>query len=100
LVAARVYDNITEAFVHVALGPLLAALGTALVLGAIAGLAAPKLPKGVPRREFGLYSWIAAIHGDALTQRELKNVELRPGMDVQAIETKVGDVKVRYEVAS
>ena len=42
------------------------ALGIALLLGALAGLLVPALPFDIPRRGFGLFSWVAVLHGQEL----------------------------------
>jgi hypothetical protein len=81
--------------VYVNLAAVLATLGTVLVLGIVAGLCTPRLPRDVPRREFGLYSWLAAIHGDRFLQ-EIGDGRLRPGMDIVTVEKAVANSNVVY----
>jgi hypothetical protein len=83
--------------VRVALAPLLGALGTVLLLGIIAGLCTPRLPRGLPRREFGLYSWLAVIYGDHFL-REFGDGRLQHGMDVSTVEKNFADTRVFYAV--
>jgi hypothetical protein len=85
--------------VHVNTGPLIIALGTALVLGIIAATFTPRLPLNVPRREFGMYSWLAVLQGDALLRETMRTgAELERGMDVRDVEKRMGELRVRYVV--
>jgi hypothetical protein len=96
---ARVYDDEMRASIHVSAGPLIVALGFALVLGIIAGMLTPRLPLSVPRREFGMYSWLAVLQGDALLREAMQaGAELERRMDVRDVERRIGNVKVRYVV--
>ena len=69
-----------------------------LIAGLVAGFCTPRLPMRVPRRDFGLYSWLAAMHGDALLH-ELGNGHVHRGMDIRAVEEKLGDFKARYHTS-
>jgi hypothetical protein len=96
-IVARAYDDTTQAYVTVGTAPLIVALGVALVLGILAGVLTPRLPLEIPRREFGMYSWLAVLHGDSLL-REMRSNELERGMDVRDVAKRVGSIKVRYVV--
>lgn len=64
LVAQRFPDQ-TIAYVQFVPWQLAATLGAVLVVGIIAGLFVPTLPMDVPRRSFGLYSWLTVLKSDA-----------------------------------
>jgi len=44
---------------------LIVPLVLVLILGTIGELFVPALPFGVPRREFGIYSWLALLQSQA-----------------------------------
>ncbi|KAF8883443.1 hypothetical protein BD779DRAFT_1802002 [Infundibulicybe gibba] len=77
------------------------ALGAIFILGWVAGMFVPKLPLGVPRRGFELYSWLAAFHADELVgergpglarNMELADIQERPStIDL----TKSGSIEVK-----
>ncbi|KAG9123575.1 hypothetical protein FRC07_014680 [Ceratobasidium sp. 392] len=65
-VVARVYPDMTIAYVRVSklwLGVMLLSI---LLLGYVLAIFVPRLPLGLPRRDFGIFSWLAAIEGDAI----------------------------------
>jgi hypothetical protein len=95
--AARTYKSYAEASVRVDLPALLATLGAVLLFGIVAALLTPRLPRDVPRREFGLYSWLTAIHGDHFLH-ELGNGRLQRGMDIEAVEKALADNHVSYAI--
>ncbi|KAF7313376.1 hypothetical protein HMN09_00493300 [Mycena chlorophos] len=78
-----------------------------LVLGLLAGFFVPRLPLAIPRRGFGLYSWLAAFYSNELV---LERMDARtesagtPGLpkhlDLQDIKRHMGDLRFRYGVAS
>lgn len=70
-----------------------AVLSGVALLGLLAGLFVPRLPLDTPKRGFGLYSWLAAFHGDDVF-RESKG--LQKNMTLEEIESRVGSLKVHY----
>jgi hypothetical protein len=64
-----------------------------LILGYIVAIFVPRLPLGLPRRDFGVYSWLAAIEGDAI-------VGIPTGVgrheQLEELRRRGGEVKVRY----
>lgn len=56
---ALIYPDRVSAFCEVDWLILTIAISVALGLGFIAAFFIPKLPLGLPRRDFGLFSWIA-----------------------------------------
>jgi len=72
-------------------------LGIALLLGALAGLFVPALPFDVPRRGFGLFSWVAVLHGQELGGEVWQdNVSCR--MDLDELEKTLGEKRVHFIV--
>ncbi|KAF9268361.1 hypothetical protein L218DRAFT_854066 [Marasmius fiardii PR-910] len=69
-------------------------LGLILLMGVIAGFFVPKLPMGVPRRGFELYSWLAAFQANELIGD--RPPLLRRQMHLDDIEKEFGDLKFRY----
>ncbi|KAF8883434.1 hypothetical protein BD779DRAFT_1443935 [Infundibulicybe gibba] len=70
------------------------ALGAIFILGWVAGMFVPKLPLGVPRRGFELYSWLAAFHADELVGE--RGPGLARNMELADIQERVGGLKFRY----
>ncbi|KAF8599925.1 hypothetical protein BDV93DRAFT_525763 [Ceratobasidium sp. AG-I] len=65
-VIARCYPDKTVAYIKISklwLGVLLLIM---LLLGYIVAIFVPRLPLGLPARDFGVFSWLAAIEGDAI----------------------------------
>ena len=76
--------------------PILAAvLGFTLFLGVLAGLFVPALPFDIPRRGFGLFSWVAALQGQELGG-ELKQNEIDRHMDLAELEKRLGEKRVHF----
>ncbi|KAG9079791.1 hypothetical protein FRC06_007464, partial [Ceratobasidium sp. 370] len=66
LIVARSYPDKTVAYTRtsrLSLGILLLLM---LLLGYLLAIFVPRLPLGLPRRDFGVFSWLAAIEGDAI----------------------------------
>jgi len=72
-------------------------LGIALVLGALAGLFVPALPLDIPRRGFGLFSWVAVLHGRELGG-EFWQDKVGRHMDLDELEKTVGEERVYFIV--
>lgn len=60
-IAAQSFPDQTVAYVHFVPWQLATTLAGILVIGVIAGLFVPVLPMSVPRRGFGLYSWLTVL---------------------------------------
>lgn len=74
-------------------------LASIFVIGLLAGLFVPKLPLGVPRRGFDIYTWIAVFHGDEMEgDRDWRERRDQKNMDLRDIEKNMGDVRFRYHV--
>ena len=78
-------------------GILVGVLGCALLLGALAGLFVPALPFDIPRRGFGLFSWVAALHGRELGG-ELGQDNINRHMDLNELENTLGEKRVYFIV--
>ncbi|KAL0949015.1 hypothetical protein HGRIS_009111 [Hohenbuehelia grisea] len=74
---------------------LAAFIGAVLLTGLIAGLFVPRLPLGVPKRGFELYSWMAAFRGDEVAS-EMQRSGAEKTMEVKEIEKSMRDSKLRY----
>ena len=73
-------------------------LGIALVLGALAGLFVPTLPFDIPRRGFGLFSWVAVLHGQELGGG-LEKDDVGRHMDLKELEKTLGEKSVHFIVS-
>jgi len=72
-------------------------LGIALLLGALAGLFVPALPFDIPRRGFGLFSWVAVLHGQELGG-ELGKDDVDRHMDLDELKKTLGEKRVWHFV--
>jgi len=70
-------------------------LGIALVLGALAGLFVPALPFGIPRRGFGLFSWVAVLYGQELGGKFWQD-NFNRHTDLDELEKTVGEERVHF----
>ena len=70
-------------------------LGIALLLGALAGLFVPALPFDIPRRGFGLFSWVAVLYGKELGG-ELGKDNVNPHIDLDELEKTLGEKRVHF----
>jgi len=73
-------------------------LGIALVLGALAGLFVPALPFDIPRRGFGLFSWVAVLHGQELGGESWKD-NVHRYMDLKELEKTLGEERVHFIIS-
>jgi hypothetical protein len=94
-ILARAYRDRTVATIDVPLWAILPFLGGLLVLGVIAGLLTPHLPHGVPRRGFGVYTWIALLYGENILG-DVRSLGIKRDMDLVEIEDRMKGVKVQY----
>ena len=73
-------------------------LGIALFLGALAGLFVPALPLDIPRRGFGLFSWVAVLRGQELGG-ELGKDNIHRYMDLKELEKTLGEERVHLIIS-
>ncbi|CAE6484465.1 unnamed protein product, partial [Rhizoctonia solani] len=87
-VLARSYPDKTVAYIRISKP----SLGITL-LGYIVAIFVPRLPLGLPRRDFGVYSWLAAIEGD-----EILGIPTGVGRyeHLEDLQKRGGGTKVRY----
>jgi len=70
-------------------------LGVALLLGVLAGLFVPALPLDIPRRGFGLFSWVAVLRGQELGGEFLQD-DVNRHMDLNELEKTLGEKRVHF----
>ncbi|KAK7471217.1 hypothetical protein VKT23_002626 [Stygiomarasmius scandens] len=102
-VAARRYEDVENASVHLNLIPLMILIASVWIMGTIAGLFVPRLPMKVPRRGFQLYSWLAAFIGgeiEVLAAQDGKNIARSKYMSLTDMEKEFGKVRVKYNFAA
>ena len=96
---AQKYEDLVLSNAFINAPAMLAYLAFLLLLGLIAGLFVPRLPLGMPRRGFELYTWMAAFQagelGIEIDERAGGKEALR-NMELDEIERAVGGLKVRY----
>ena len=73
-------------------------LGIALLLGFLAGFFVPVLPFDIPRRGFGLFSWVAVLHGQELGGG-LEKDDVGRHMDLKELEKTLGEKSVHFVVS-
>ena len=67
-----------------------------LLVGLMAGLFVPRLPLGMPRRGFELYTWMAGFQAGELVINEHAGEETLRHMELEEIEREMGGLKVMY----
>ncbi|KAG8739102.1 hypothetical protein FRC10_006142 [Ceratobasidium sp. 414] len=96
-IVARLYPDKTVAYVKVSKLRLGVLLLNMLLLGYGIAIFVPRLPLGLPRRDFGVFSWLAAIEGDAI-------LSIPSGVNryehLEDLERRGKHVKVRYTAPS
>lgn len=92
---ARCYPDKVLASAYIRNVEMIASLIGILVIGFVAGLCVPRLPLEVPRRDFELYSWIAAFQAGELVGGKQTN-EISKNMELQAIQDQVGELRFRF----
>lgn len=102
------YKDDTVAFAEVNARALAVFLGLIILVGACACFGVPKLPAGMRRRDFGVFSLMSAL--DGLERGSGGNGEKdgwmgvgageRGLVDIAEMEEKFGDIPVRYGVQS
>ncbi|CAG8679796.1 6405_t:CDS:2 [Acaulospora colombiana] len=75
-VVAYQYPVKTTAFAHLFVGPTIGSLAVILLVGFAAAFFVPRLPLGIPRRDFSVFTWLAAFEGDGMIHQAVKqNIE-------------------------
>ena len=94
-IVVRAYKDVVLASASFQPGLLTGVLGGALLLGALAGFFVPALPFDIPRRGFGLFSWVAALQGQELGG-ELGQNSIDRHMDLSELEKTLGEKRVHF----
>jgi hypothetical protein len=96
-IVVRAYKDVVLASASFQPGILGGVLGGALLLGALAGFFVPALPFDIPRRGFGLFSWVAALQGQELGG-ELGRMNINRHMDLDELEKTLGEKRVHFVI--
>ena len=96
-IVVRAYKDTVSASASFQPGILAGVLGAALLLGALAGFFVPALPFDIPRRGFGLFSWVAALQGQELGG-ELARDSVDRHMDLGELERTLGEKRVHFVI--
>lgn len=96
-IVVRTYKDAVLASASFHSGVLAGVLGGTLLLGALAGFFVPALPFDIPRRGFGLFSWVAALQGQELGG-ELAQDNIDRHMDLNELEKVLGEKRVHFIV--
>ena len=94
-IVVRAYKDVTLASAFFKPAILCGVLGIVLVLGALAGLFVPALPFGIPRRGFGLFSWLAVLRGQELGGVFWQD-DFNRHIDLDELEKTVGEERVHF----
>jgi len=99
LIVAQKYQDLVLSNASINTPAMLGYLAFLLLVGLIAGLFVPRLPLGMPRRGFELYTWMAAFQAGELegeiNEHTGENEALKH-MELDEIERAIGELKVRY----
>lgn len=91
---ALIYPDRVSAFCNVDWLILTITISVALGLGFVAAFFIPRLPLGLPRRDFGLFSWIA--EGDRLLDpTKAKKGFMEQREDLEEVKEKIGSRRIR-----
>ena len=93
-IVVRAYKDVVLASASFKLAILCGVLGTALLLGVLAGLFVPALPFDIPRRGFGLFSWVAVLYGQELGGEFWQDVNRHA--DLNELEETLGEKRVHF----
>jgi len=105
-IIAHTYRNIYLASAYAAALPLAIALIVIGSLGVLAAFLVPKLPFSRPRRDFGVFSWMAAMEDDELLGRVhrlghgMGMMSDSPEVELSDIRAKLGRYRVKPDVSS
>ena len=93
-VVAQSYGDQTLAYVTYKQWQLIGLPALVLVLGIVGELFVPTLPLNIPRRGFGVYSWLA------LLQSEVRRFDRIPNAGVNLPETSSRNYDLRWQTTS
>ena len=96
---ARKYQDLVLSNASINTFAMLVYLTFVLLVGLIAGLFVPRLPLGMPRRGFELYTWMAAFQAGELVGESNEDggeKEALRNMELHEIERAMGGLKFRY----
>ena len=96
---AQKYEDLVLSNASINTPAMLVYLVVLLLVGLTAGLFVPRLPLGMPRRGFELYTWMAAFQAGELVgeiDEHAGEKEALRNMELDEIERAVGGLKVRY----
>ena len=94
-IVVRAYQDVVLASASFQPAVLAGVLSGTLLLGALAGFFVPALPFDIPRRGFGLFSWVAALQGQELGG-ELAQGSINRHMDLDELEKTLGEKRVHF----
>ncbi|KAJ8488594.1 hypothetical protein ONZ45_g13895 [Pleurotus djamor] len=94
-IVGRSYPDQVLSSARILTVPMVIVLVVVLIFGVVAGMFVPRLPLGVPRRDFELYSWVAAFHGDRVAE-EMNKAGIHKNMELSEVEKRMGNLKFRY----
>jgi len=97
-IVVRAYKDVVLASASFDTHILCGVLGIALLLGVLAGLFIPALPLDIPRRGFGLFSWVAVLHGQELGGVFLQD-DVNRHMDLNELEKTLGEKRVHFIIS-
>jgi len=94
-IVVRAYQDVVLASASFRPAVLAGVLGGTLLLGVLAGFLVPALPFDIPRRGFGLFSWVAALQGQELGGELVQN-DIDRHMDLNELENILGEKRVHF----
>lgn len=92
---ARRYPDRVVALSKVMEWQMLTLLGVVLLFGLISGLCIPRLPLGVSKRGFDVYTWVAAFQGDELIMNK-GALGINKNMDIDEIKRRTENIRFRF----
>ncbi|KAF7433505.1 hypothetical protein PC9H_005461 [Pleurotus ostreatus] len=96
-IVGRSFEDLVLSSAHIDWPLMVGFVVIVMAIGLIAGLFVPKLPLGVPRRGFHVYSWLAAFQGGEIAA-DIQRAGLEKNMELREIEQRLGDIRFRYVV--
>ncbi|KDQ15154.1 hypothetical protein BOTBODRAFT_304314 [Botryobasidium botryosum FD-172 SS1] len=102
-IIAHTYRNIYLASAYATALPLAIALAVVASLGVLAAFFVPKLPSSRPRRDFGVFGWMAAMEDDEMLGRVHRlghgmGMSETPEVELADIRAKLGRYRVKPDV--
>ena len=94
-IIVRAYKDVVLASASFNPYVLVGVLGIALLLGVLAGFFVPALPFDIPQRGFGMFSWVAVLHGQELGGEFWQDNDNRH-VDLNELEKTLGEKRVYF----